>query len=113
MHEYGIACEIGEAVVAEMGRHGASRALRVSVSVGVLRGIVAEHLRFFFEHAVRGTPAEGAALAVEEEPVTVLCSACGESSSPRFTLECPRCGGPAAGSRGGDALRLTAIEIED
>ncbi len=113
MHEYGIAREIARIALEEASRHGPGRISRVGITVGVLRGIVPDALRYLFAHVVEGTPAEGAELAIEEEPVLLSCPGCGEIPSDRFAPDCPRCGGILSGVRGGDSLSLSFLEIEE
>ncbi len=112
MHELGIAQEIVEVAVAEGAKHGAERVTRVTLAVGVLRGVVPETLSFLFSHAAAGTMADGAALDVEEEPVTVACAACGPRESREFVLSCPSCGSDAVTLSGGEGLRIVSLEIE-
>ncbi len=112
MHELGIATEIVAAAVSEAKKHGAKAVTAVAVRVGVLRGIVPESLRMLFEFAAKGTPAEGAVLAIEEEPILVVCDACGETPASAFTLSCPACGRGGVAVTGGDSLRLVSIDID-
>lgn len=112
MHELGIAGEILSAALAEAGRHGAARVLSVTVRVGVLRGIVPDHLRFLFGHMARGTIAEGAVLAIEDEPVRVACPACGTIASGSIVLSCPACGREEIRLDGGDALSVVSLDID-
>jgi hydrogenase nickel incorporation protein HypA/HybF len=85
----------------------------VNLRVGVLRGVLPEHLRFLFGHVAEGTIAEGARLEIEEEPVLVHCESCGASEARAFTLECPACGRPCGNIRGGDSLRIASIDIDE
>ncbi len=112
MHELGIATEIVAAAVSEAEKHRAKAIATVTVRLGVLRGVVAESLRMFFDLAAKGTLAEGAALEIEEEPVVVACAECGETPASGFTLSCPACGRDGAGVKGGDSLRLVSIDVE-
>lgn len=112
MHELGIATEIVEAAVTEAEKHGAKAITAVTVRVGVLRGIVPDSLRMLFDFAVKGTLAEGAALAIEEEPVLVACRECGETPASALALSCPACGREGVVVRGGDSLRIVSIDIE-
>ena len=112
MHEYGIACEIVSIAAAEAAKHGARKVTRIRLLVGVLRGVVADHLSFLFENAAKGSVAEGAELAIEEEPVSVSCGACGTFAALRFAISCPRCGGMVDGVSGGDALRIVSLDID-
>jgi hydrogenase nickel incorporation protein HypA/HybF len=113
LHELGIAREILEIAVAEAGKHGGRRITRVDLEVGVLRGIVPENLSFLFGHVATGTIAEGALLAIEEQPAKVRCETCGPAEVRAFTVGCPACGSPSARSEGGDALRILSIEVDD
>ncbi len=112
MHELGIATEIVAAAVSEAEKHGAKAITAVTVRVGVLRGVVPDSLRMLFGIAVKGTPAEGAALEIEEEPLLVVCRECGETPASALTLSCPACGRDGVVVKGGDSLRLVSIEIE-
>ena len=112
MHELGIASDLLEIAIAEAQKHGGRRITAVSLQVGVLRGVVPEHLLFLFGHVATGTIAEGARLEFEEEPVRIECDACGPSEAREFSLECPSCGRPCGGVKGGDSLRITSIDID-
>ncbi len=112
MHELGIAVEVLDAAVAEAKRHGASKVVGLTLRVGVLRGVVPESLSFLFGHVAKGTIAEGARMEIEEEPIRVVCRACGPSEGMEFTLECPACGRPWNAVEGGDSLRIVSIEID-
>ncbi len=112
MHEAGIANEIVAAAVAETRARGARKITAVAIRVGVLRGIVPGSLRMYFELASGGTPAEGAVLEIEEEPVLVACPGCGEIPAAGLTLTCPSCGRDGVTVKGGDSLLLLSIEIE-
>lgn len=113
MHELGIARDILEIAVAEAEKRGSARITRVDIEVGVLRGVVPENLAFLFGHAAKGTIAEGALVAIEEQPARVECEACGPAEVHAFTVGCPACGSPSARIDGGDALRILTIEIDD
>ncbi len=112
MHEVGIAAEIVAAAVSEARKHDARKVTAVTIRVGVLRGIVPDSLRMFFELAAAGTVAEGAALEIEEEPVLVDCGDCGETPASALTLSCPACGRDGVVVKGGDSLRVVSIDIE-
>ncbi len=112
MHEFGIATDIVAAAVSEAEKHGAGKITAVTIRVGVLRGIVPDSLRMFFDHLVKGTLAEGAALEIEEEPVLVACRECGETPASGLTLSCPGCGRDGVVVKGGDSLRVLSIDID-
>jgi hydrogenase nickel incorporation protein HypA/HybF len=112
LHELGIATEILDIALVEAQKHGGRRITAVNLRVGVLRGVVPEHLHFLFGHVAKGTIAEEARLEIEEEPIRVECEACGPSEAREFTLECPACGTPCGKVRGGDSLRILSIDID-
>lgn len=113
MHELGVANEILDTALSEADRHAAKKVTSVRLRVGVLRAIEPENLSFLFGHLARGTPAEGALLEIEEEPVRVACGACGVSEARAFTLECPRCKGSGVSVTGGDSLSILSLDVED
>ena len=113
MHELGIANDILEIALAEAKKHGNRRITRVDLEVGVLRGIVPENLVFLFSHVAKGTIAEGAHLAIEEQPARVDCETCGMTEARVFTIGCPGCGSPTARVERGDAMRILSMEIDD
>jgi len=112
VHELGVANEILDAAIEEADRHASKKVTAIRLRVGVLRAIVPENLSFLFEHLARGTPAEGARLDIEEEPIRVECAACGGSEVRTFTLECPRCNGPCVSVTGGDSLSILSLDID-
>ena len=114
MHELGIAEELLRAILPQAERHGAKRITRVSLRVGVLRAVVADNLSFLFAHVARGTIAEGALLAIEEERLSVVCPSCGKRSEAQaIVLECPACGAEGIGLSGGDDLQIVDFDIDD
>ena len=113
MHELGVANEILDVALAEVGRHAAKRVTSIRLRVGVLRAIEPENLSFLFEHLARGTTAEGALLEIVEEPVRVECPACGPTEARAFTFECPRCKGSGVSVTGGDSLSILSLDIDD
>jgi hydrogenase nickel incorporation protein HypA/HybF len=112
VHELGIAGEILNVVLSEAIKHEAKEVTVVTVRVGVLRGIVPENLRFLFENLARGTFAEGAALAIEEEPVQIECNVCGTTEAAVMAWECPACKAPDIFVKGGDSLRIVSIDLD-
>lgn len=112
MHELGVASEVLRIALSEASRHGARRITAVKLRVGVLRGIVPEHMVFLFGHLAAGTIADGATLEIEEEPVRTRCELCGEGRSALFGLECPTCGRSGVGLSGGDSLAVASIDLD-
>lgn len=112
MHELGIASDILSIALSEAQKHGARAIDRVTIRVGVLRGIVPGHLSFLFGEVARGTIAAGAVLDVEEEPVRVICGTCGTSETRQWSFECPACNAPCGRVEGGDSLRIVSLDID-
>jgi len=112
VHELGIAGEILNVVLSEAANHEAKKVTTVTVKVGILRGIVPENLRFLFENLARGTIVEGAALAVEEEPIVIECGECGTTEAGAMIWECPACKCPGISVKGGDSLRIISVNLD-
>lgn len=94
-------------------RQGARRILEIRLKVGALSGVVPEALAFAFEALAPGTPAEGARLRIDHEPLACYCSACNLEFAPAGDcLECPQCRSPRAEIRRGRELELAALEVE-
>jgi hydrogenase nickel incorporation protein HypA/HybF len=114
MHELGIAEELLRVVLPQAQAHGAKRVTRVGLRVGVLRAVVADNLAFLFAHVAKGTIAEGATLAIDEEPLVVDCPACGvRSEACAIVLECPACRALGVSLSGGDEMRIVDLDIDD
>ncbi len=115
MHEMGIALQIIEIAKASIPPElGGARVARVNLKVGKLAAVVPSSLRFCFEVAARGTPLEGAALAVEEVPVTARCGGCGREwvvEGPAFS--CPACQGGEIRLLSGRELDIVSIEVAE
>ena len=76
MHEYSIACEIFEQVIASARTHGASEVKAVTLEMGRLTHTNPEQLKFCFDVLAEGSIAEGAEFRVEMILPTVECE-CG------------------------------------
>jgi len=111
MHELSIAQAIAGIAV----RHsGARRVARVEVSVGYLRQVVPDSLQFAFALVVRGTPLDGAELAITHVPAAGRCRACGaDTVLEAFPLCCAACGGFDVEVLAGEELHLDALELEE
>lgn len=92
---------------------GARRVLSVTLSIGPLSGVEAELLEQAWPIANAGTAAEGSRLAIEQAPVTVRCSECGETTSATpNNLVCGACGSWKTALQSGDELLLVSLELE-
>lgn len=115
MHEMGIAMEIVEIAKASIPADMQdAKVRRVNIKVGQLSAIVPDSLRFCFDLVVKGTPLDGAALAIEELPVVARCRECRNQwtvTEPVFT--CSVCRSGSIDILSGRELDITSIEIED
>ena len=111
MHELSIASALADIVL----RHaGGRRVTAVEVKVGRLRQVVPDALEFAWELVVRETPLEGAALELQDVPVTVRCRACdAESPIEDFPFACAACGDLDVEVTAGDELSVEAIEVDE
>ena len=114
MHELGIAEAGIRAAVAEMEHHGASRILSVTLRIGELAAVDPEALRFAFEVACGGTPAEGAALEIENVAAQAWCESCRLAFKPDSAsfFCCPECGQYSGQLRQGREIELARLEMD-
>ena len=128
MHEYSIACEIFEQVIAAARAHGASEVRSVTLEMGRLTHTNPEQLSFCFGALAEGSIAEGAEFIVEMIPPSLECE-CGyagtvdeardgeqdellsEMLEDIAALKCPACGKNAR-ITGGQELVIKSIDIE-
>ena len=89
------------------------RVREVRVQAGALQRIVPESLRACFEQMAADTPAEFAALTVDEIPARIGCNRClaqVELTIPPFV--CARCGASDVEFLGGDELAVEGVELD-
>lgn len=114
MHEFSLAEQILACALDLSREHGGAPVERINVEIGALRAVVPESLKFAFEAAVEGTPAEGAVLAWEEIPATVACPQCALEYTPDDIIwSCPTCGTPGGRAIRGDELNITSVILSD
>jgi hydrogenase nickel incorporation protein HypA/HybF len=113
MHEMSICRSLLGIVVEQARRNEVNRVLEVSIELGALRGIVPEHLSYYFDFLKKGTVADGAALVVSMVPGEVQCEGCGA----RFALDergyvCPSCASKDVEVVAGLELRVKTMKVE-
>lgn len=114
MHEFSLAERILECALDIAGAHGGAPVERIEVEIGALRAVVPESLKFAFDAAVQGTPAEGAILVWREIPALVECRACAEAYAPPDIIwSCPNCGTPGGRAIRGDELNITRVVLSE
>ncbi len=114
MHEYRIAQDIIETVIAEAKKHKAKRVTAIELLVGDFNNIVADALLFNLEALARGTIAEGTKVEIRREAVSVKCADCEKEGPPTsaLVLSCSHCGGGKVEICAGKALNVVSIDVE-
>jgi hydrogenase nickel incorporation protein HypA/HybF len=112
MHEVSLATALLDIVRAQAAAAGARRVTRLVLEIGVLSHVDPHALRFAFEAVACGSPAEGAALEIDQVAATTYCPDC-EASVTLLSRDacCPRCGGATLLPQGGDEMRLKQMEV--
>mgnify|MGYP004722321107 FL=1 len=90
----------------------AVRITRLACSLGPLSCVEPRTLTACFELLAEGTPAEGAQLLLETEPLPCRCEDCGaafELRERRFA--CPACGSHALRFQGGHGMTMTGLDV--
>ncbi|HJL15581.1 MAG TPA: hydrogenase maturation nickel metallochaperone HypA [Sandaracinaceae bacterium LLY-WYZ-13_1] len=83
----------------------------VRVDVGRLAAVLPDALRFAFELAREGTPAEGASLEIREIPGEARCRACGATLSLDRPYGTCACGGTDLEWLAGEELLIREMEV--
>ena len=114
MHEVALAEGILRIVQDAARRHGATRVATVTLEIGSLAHVEPRALEFCFDAVARGTPAEGARLAIESVPGVAWCMPCGERAPlAKLGDACPRCGSYQVQVVGGEEMRVRDITIAE
>ena len=114
MHELALARAMIEIVDDYAHSHGARRVTQVRVRLGVLSALT-RALHVSFRAASRGTSCEGAALHIEEVPLTAYCRFCDEVKAPSgpYNFRCPECGHATPKVVTGREMQLVSIGLEE
>jgi hydrogenase nickel incorporation protein HypA/HybF len=113
MHELTIARHLVDLACEHAREQGADRVKSLQVRLGILSGML-KPLYFCFDAASRGTMCEGAALEIDEVPLTVMCPRCAVPKTPRtrHIFRCPTCGSPTPRVVTGREMQLVSLELE-
>ncbi|HUB78890.1 MAG TPA: hydrogenase maturation nickel metallochaperone HypA [Bryobacteraceae bacterium] len=114
MHELSIAISLVEAAEEEAAKHGAASVSAVHLRLGPLSGVAKEALLFSYDLATEGTALAGSRLLIEDAPVEVFCTSCGERRPIRSlqAFSCAACGTPATEIVQGRELEVVGLEID-
>lgn len=113
MHELGIMTGVMQAVESSAKEAGATRVLKVSLSVGEMTEAIPDALQFAFEVLSEHSMSEGAELEILMVKPKSHCLECGaEYEHDRFHMLCPECGGFATELMAGRELQIDSIEVD-
>lgn len=113
MHELGLMAGVMDAVEESAKQAGASRVLKVSLSVGEMTEALEDALVFAFDILTKGTISEGAELDITMIKPKSHCFECGaEYEHDRFHMLCPECGSFATELIAGRELEIDSIEVD-
>ena len=113
MHELAICQALMSQIEAIAEERNASNVLSIVIGMGPLSGVEAQLLQHAYPVASAGTVAEGAELVIENLPVRVECTQCGnESDALPNKLVCKHCGDWRTTLISGDELMLMSVELE-
>jgi len=102
-----------ETVDASARDAGASKVLKISISIGALTEVIEDALYFAFDALTEGTLSEGAELEVTTIQPRSTCLECGcEFEHDRFHMLCPQCGSFATTLSAGREMQIDSIEVD-
>jgi len=113
MHEVGLAQRMLEIALETAQANGGGLVRGARLLLGQYAGADAETLRFAFDIAARGTPAEGCLLEIVKVPARLACRSCGTEFGGELLEPCPACGHVGATVLQGRELRLDSLDLED
>jgi hydrogenase nickel incorporation protein HypA/HybF len=115
MHEMGIALEVMNIAMSHLPDQGRGlKVIALRLKIGKLTAIIPETFRFCMEISTKDTPLEGANIIIEDVPLKVRCTDCGEEAELNEpTFFCPNCDSPRLEILSGRELTLESIEVEE
>ena len=113
MHELAICQALMNQVESIAAERNARSVVSIVVGMGPLSGVEVQLLKHAYPVASAGTVAEGAELVIEDLPVRIRCTECGnESDALPNKLVCKVCGDWRTTLISGDELMLMRVELE-
>ena len=114
MHEYPITQQIVKLALESAERNHASRITKIKLVVGEMTGFIGDSIKMYFDAIAEGTLAEGACIDIRYIKPKLRCTVCGEYfERPRYSFQCPLCGGQGAPTEIGKEFYIEQIEIEN
>ena len=114
MHERGIMTGVMEAVEKSAVQAGATKVLKVTLSIGEMTEAIEDALVFAFEALTENDPfTEGAELSITMVKPKSHCFECDAVyEHDRFHMLCPECGNFATELIAGRELQIDSIEVD-
>lgn len=116
MHELSLTYDVVDAVVDAARRSGASKVVRVHMTVGEVRDVVEDLMRPLFARIAKGTVAEGAEIVFKRTPYMARCRSCGNifrlKIFDKSTWGCGECGSKDYTLHTGMEFNIDKIEVE-
>ena len=112
MHALSLAEELVERLEQVARRERAERIVVIRLELGAMCGVDRDSFEFAFPEVARGGLAEGAALAIEEIPVSVSCRRCRVRSEPEYpVIRCAACGSGDVEIVAGREFKVRSMEV--
>lgn len=115
MHEGHFTEQIVATIIEELKKYSGRKPKAVKVKVGEVFHLVKEAVLMHYEIITMGTPLEGVALELIEEPMQVLCGQCGKQGyvEDHHLLICSFCHSRNVKPVAGDKVSIEALELEN
>ena len=114
MHELSIAYSLVQIATKAAQESDIRQVQAVHLHLGTLSGVVKEALLFSYDIATAGTVLQGSRLEIEELPVIIHCTTCGDVTLPNIQrFRCPNCDQPSVDIRQGKELEIISLEYEE
>ncbi|EFC92416.1 hydrogenase expression/synthesis HypA [Dethiosulfovibrio peptidovorans DSM 11002] len=114
MHEMSLVSAILESLEKMVDENGWSSVKSVTLRVGAMRQVIPDVMKFAFDVSVKGTPMEGAELAIISVPIKFSCRGCGAHwGEEELGYLCPFCGGTNVDMDQGMELELESLEVQE
>jgi len=113
MHEVSIAEGLLDVALKECIGQGFASIQSIQVRIGKASGILPDALLFAFDAIKIDTIADGAALIIEEVPLSAHCNLCARdfATEESYILDCPHCRGASFTINSGRELDITEMEV--
>jgi hydrogenase nickel incorporation protein HypA/HybF len=113
MHEVSVAQRMLGIALSAAKQNGGGKVVAAKLLLGELTCVEPETLRFAFEIAARGTPAEGCRLEIVRVPARLRCRSCASEHQGEMLDPCPVCQALGSEVLQGRELRLDSIDVDE